>query len=686
MPDVTIYLDETGEFKPDSPSAICGFAVRNMIEKKDFDEFWKQFGFDRQNPFHALDKKNNNSKLKTILKHAVPFTLERKMIPLVLSMPVHLSSDKKHNPYLTLFSFGIIKWLKDNLHRLTDINSKNLTINIVYEQYRMGRLYPISNDPSVVQEKLQEALEREIIIEWFPGRIRPTFNLIMGGKTESRLWLPDLLNYTYGSWVLRKGNRDIPQEAISHLHTWINGNIHSFSSGGPGDRINSHLHAGNPDQALFTALVLLQQKEITLEDEAWKSLIEQMAGLPDTTLQHSLVTLSDTLLKRIDFLRDEKAEKMIDTLDRKVLPSLEEDQLSSPALQSIRLHIYTSLSSIHNHTANIRAHEELVNRMDRENFTLTGLTDLQAWLRVQINLATDLINDFRFSQARDTMEPLTDNLETLSSLFGEELGLSGFCPRILGEARGTLLQAGMYMALQGEENWDDIRKISDQALEDFKLDADISRQQQYRCQIETWAGDFQQARAWLCRSMGLKENSDYRSLLGYLAEMEQPHAGHLFLMLHLLRLMVHHRYNDEMADEEITPPWKEIRKGKELDPYLERRGYPAAGVLRFAVILDRLSGFGDDSLPNLKKAVNAQQVTVRALLPGALTARVSLLPDSKRRAEQQKQVQDTLESYTHDARRMELKGTAAWFEETAAMLENSSVEDWLAISLKRFPF
>jgi hypothetical protein len=244
----------------------------------------------------------------------------------------------------------------------------------------------------------------------------------------------------------------------------------------------------------------------------------------------------------------------------------------------------------------------------------------------------------------------------------------------------------MYLALQGEENWDDIRKISDQALEDFKLDADISRQQQYRCQIETWAGDFQQARAWLCRSMGLKENSDYRSLLGYLAEMEQPHAGHLFLMLHLLRLMVHHRYNDEMADEEITHPWKEIRQGKELDPYLEKRGYPAAGVLRFAVILDRLSGFGDDSLPNLKKAVNAQQVTVRALLPGALTARVSLLPDSKRRAEQQKQVQDTLESYTHDARRMELKGTAAWFEETAAMLENSSVEEWLAISLKRFPF
>jgi hypothetical protein len=35
---------------------------------------------------------------------------------------------------------------------------------------------------------------------------------------------------------------------------------------------------------------------------------------------------------------------------------------------------------------------------------------------------------------------------------------------------------------------------------------------------------------------------------------------------------------------------------------------------------------------------------------------------------------------------MELKGTAAWFEETAAMLENSSVEEWLAISLKRFPF
>ena len=81
------------------------------------------------------------------------------------------------------------------------------------------------------------------------------------------------------------------------------------------------------------------------------------------------------------------------------------------------------------------------------------------------------------------------------------------------------------------------RKSSNAALSEFTDAADQQRQHQYRCQLETVAGNYSRALQSLAKSFGLPENSGHEAIGSHLSKLAKTDpVGQRFGLLHWLRL------------------------------------------------------------------------------------------------------------------------------------------------------
>lgn len=105
-----------------------------------------------------------------------------------------------------------------------------------------------------------------------------------------------------------------------------------------------------------------------------------------------------------------------------------------------------------------------------------------------------------------------------------------------GKALGTCLQAQIYQYLQNADTklLKKARENSEKAIAEFVALNDKRRQYQYRCQLETVAGNFTASRQYLAQSLGLNKESSYLEIIQHIQNLDQNEQG--FYLLHLFRL------------------------------------------------------------------------------------------------------------------------------------------------------
>lgn len=121
-----------------------------------------------------------------------------------------------------------------------------------------------------------------------------------------------------------------------------------------------------------------------------------------------------------------------------------------------------------------------------------------------ISQAVHLTDAFEFERVSRDMRLIAQSLETQSDLFtnyydGEFPDPIKFDLR--AKALGTLVQSETLKGLTEPASLDDTRRASDAAVEEFTDPRDKARQYQYRCHLETLAGDFEAARRYLVMSV-----------------------------------------------------------------------------------------------------------------------------------------------------------------------------------------
>jgi tetratricopeptide (TPR) repeat protein len=196
-----------------------------------------------------------------------------------------------------------------------------------------------------------------------------------------------------------------------------------------------------------------------------------------------------------------------------------------------------------------------------------------------------------YDVASKRMELVAKYYKDLSSLFIDafpEVFPERVCSELRGKALGTWLQSEIYAASYDPKRLVKAKEINEQAIEEFPTSSDKERQYQYRCQLETMAGEFQVAREYLAESLGLDAATHF-AIADKIKTLDLFPQG--FALLHWLRLGTACYLSGDNNSE-----WQDFASAFKKSGLLnsrwctEQTDYPAHGILRRVALINAIKG------------------------------------------------------------------------------------------------
>ncbi len=232
-------------------------------------------------------------------------------------------------------------------------------------------------------------------------------------------------------------------------------------------------------------------------------------------------------------------------------------------------------------------------------------------VRGQIARAVHLTDCFEHNAAAMSMKRITECYTVLSELLNEEF--NGGEARINSDLRaaaiGTWLQAEMFVGRVDDRRLVTARELSEQALEEFSDPVDRQRQLQYRCQLETAAGQFAEARQYLSHSLSLAESTHAAIVANIVLQGKQAPFSEGFALLHWLRLGQACCQSDASAERDaFLAALTESGLLESAWAQGQYSSYPAHGILRRVAVIQAY-------LDHTRKAKDALHLLAHKLDP-----------------------------------------------------------------------
>ena len=251
----------------------------------------------------------------------------------------------------------------------------------------------------------------------------------------------------------------------------------------------------------------------------------------------------------------------------------------------------------HNHRGDLQSARPLCDQLQNLIPVLAGEWEYASLLTEAMTLRAVHLNDsFEFDEASRIMGAVEGFYGNLSSLMTD--ALPGIFPERVrsahrGKALGTRLQSEMFAGLAEPSRLLTARQLSEEAIDEFVSESDWQRQYQYRCQIETFAGDLPAARDWLCRSLGAG-GSDHKTLAAVIKTLEGIVQG--FALLHWTRIGMEAA---RLGRQEELGAFLSAFTAQKLDtsPWIRQPGldYPAHGIRRHLAVAQAVAGRHEES-------------------------------------------------------------------------------------------
>ena len=262
------------------------------------------------------------------------------------------------------------------------------------------------------------------------------------------------------------------------------------------------------------------------------------------------------------------------------------ENLTNPDLEWFSFALDLHALTAYNHLGDIIKSAEYCRKLDEKLIPLAGQWEYAPlMLEALIHQAVHLTDSFKFTEASSKMKAVADYYESLSDLFHD--ALPEYFPttvksRIRGMALGTYLQSELFAGLQFPERFENARRISDEAINEFILEDDKKRQFQYRAQLEAFAGNFQEAAKYLAMSIN-SEKSDFESLLKKISELTGFSQG--FALLHCCRIASEAARKGDR--ETVALFYTSLKKYKLYDCEWARAitHYPSHGIVRALALI-----------------------------------------------------------------------------------------------------
>ena len=262
--------------------------------------------------------------------------------------------------------------------------------------------------------------------------------------------------------------------------------------------------------------------------------------------------------------------------------------------------------AVNNHSGKLFGARDCVIKLEAMTSKLAGHWEYAPIMMEAFIMQAVHYNDtFAPNKAADLMNAVADYYHNLAGLMSD--AFPGMFPDHVrsydrGCALGTLLQAEMVAGLTDPARLNKARDISDEALNEFTTKEDINQQYQYRSQLETYAGNFGEARRFLALSLG---SSDSRH--GKIADIisAMPLVAKGFPLLHWTRIgMEAARRLDVNELGEFVASAKKSQLLSNAWITQDGLSYPAHGIRRHCSVIYAASGEVDLALSVLGRLLS----------------------------------------------------------------------------------
>jgi hypothetical protein len=366
--------------------------------------------------------------------------------------------------------------------------------------------------------------------------------------------------------------------------------------------------------------------------------VEQLADMGAPARNPQLEIVSAFLEETVRWNRDlELGRRLMKWMSSTLLPALHE-KLSMRGEQEelawFAFAIHDRSLETHNHLGELTAAQRDLAQMSRYQATMVRRWEhVDRFVQGQIHEAVHLTDAREFDKARDKAFAVAEFYKQVGELFQVELP-DHFPERVRarrrGEALGTALQAEFYRGIERPEAFARARELSDLAMEEFDQADDKRRQMQYRCQLETLAGNFEGARQWLAKAMLLPDDVSHHDIATAIAGSARA-TERAFLALHWFRLVACMARSEDKGREDALHAAQTSRL--ELDSWLgdASKDHPKHAILRYQAEIALATGAQTVAdtclnrlrsiclpLPNTVSVLSFQLLACQALVAGAL--------------------------------------------------------------------
>lgn len=405
-------------------------------------------------------------------------------------------------------------------------------------------------------------------------------------------------------------------------------------------RTESLIQEGSYGLALRFILLKINSKEHqNRAKEFLAKIIENLASLPPAERNAHLNYLISWLEQEINQKRDlEKGYKLAEKLDKYVyqilkdkLQEIYQQDNSAQGINSIlwfkyALHFWALTA--YNHSGKLyKGEQEAIELTLLQSQLYQQVEYLSLLMEGLVAKAVHYTDCFEFEKAIKECEFVIDFYD----YFGDEMAKfftdytnniaenskdNQIKSKLRAEANGTCLQAQIYQYLQTPQPQllEKARKNNERAIAEFIGVEDKRRQYQYRCQLETVAGNISEAKKYLAKGLGLADDSCYLTIIEHIQKLEQKYQG--FPLLHLFRLGYACYLNNKQEE------WENFKDGLNKSKLFNNdwcgnskiNNYPIHGILRRVVSFALIMGDKNKARQTLGNLTNLKPIQQSLIL------------------------------------------------------------------------
>lgn len=524
-----LWLDESGNFLDKSnayfnPSLVGGLLVpENEMDSKIIDEVinvdyvhsteMSNFGLFALNVLNKLS--NYNSKF------------------IVFENQERLLIGDTTKTYLNILSEGIVKLLLHlaTLHKKFELNILiAIRLDVEKQEDYPGRIIYSKEYLDNLNERISLALAKRALTSQHTWSWAIDF---ASARKDKRLMIADVICNTWLTRTSRKFD-DKQREAIEYLYK---DTVYPVFEAGSIIKIKNLVAENNISEAIFEFCSNDVEKRSYL-----RTLIEnRLISLNSVELRYQLLNLKNRIAIFIQVDKQlVKSEKLILQIIE-IIDSLKKHKIFDTVIE---FDMYMFLLTIYSHRGNINDSERILVMCEDLIGKLTNRWEtIDYFFMLKLRKAIHYVNSYDVENAIAETTSVIGSLADVVDLFTLIDGLSDIFVCIkseaLGKAYGTRIQAYLLDAYSVKELINFARMDSELAIKQFTSSSDISRQFQYRSQIECEDENYLEARKYLYRSVEVLRNCEVgeENYFEVLASLDN--TTKVFHLMHYLRIMAY---------------------------------------------------------------------------------------------------------------------------------------------------